>query len=408
MNKEWFKMNRPLSLIFSITILSLLFSCRKVNDDCNVSAYKNAPNCSWIQSHSGSGEESHGHFILACNDGGFLQIGETGSNPRIIVIKTNETGTLLWEKEFSEGSHNLGNSLIETDNEYVICGALNKNSCVIRLNKSNGSTIQSKTYENGGADAIENITKTPSGYAAVGYNYAQDENNTFYTQGNAFLMLLDDNLNQTSFVNLNNYMSQAYRIKKHMQSLLISGLTDGANDYALIKTDLSGNVIWDKTYGGNQDDHCFGMDLGIDGNVFLTGHTLSGTQNWDTYTMKIDSNGNSLWELKKGNPRGFDPKYIHDETWGIKATNDGGCIIVAGTGDEYGSYKRRCGKNGDNSNEWRVYLIKINASGSLEWEQTYGGAGADWAGEDIDLTSDGGAIVAVDDASLGFLKIAPF
>ena len=408
MNKEWFKMNRPLSLIFPITILSLLFSCRKVNDDCNVSAYKNAPNCSWIQSHSGSGEESHGHFILACNDGGFLQIGETGSNPRIIVIKTNETGTLLWEKEFSEGSHNLGNSLIETDNEYVICGALNKNSCVIRLNKSNGSTIQSKTYENGGADAIENITKTPSGYAAVGYNYAQDENNTFYTQGNAFLMLLDDNLNQTSFINLNNYMSQAYRIKKHMQSLLISGLTDGANDYALIKTDLSGNVIWNKTYGGNQDDHCFGMDLGIDGNVFLTGHTLSGTQNWDTYTMKIDSNGNSLWELKKGNPRGFDPKYIHDETWGIKATNDGGCIIVAGTGDEYGSYKRRCGKNGDNSNEWRVYLIKINASGSLEWEQTYGVAGADWAGEDIDLTSDGGAIVAVDDASLGFLKIAPF
>ena len=203
-------------------------------------------------------------------------------------------------------------------------------------------------------------------------------------------------------------MSQGYRIKKHMQSLLISGLTDGASDYALVKTDFNGNIIWNKTYGGNQDDHCFGMDLGSNGNVFLTGHTLSGTENWDTYTIKIDSNGNSIWELKKGNPRGFDPKYIHDETWGIKATNDGGCIIVAGTGDEYGAYKRRCGNNGDNSNEWRVYLIKINASGSLEWEKTYGGPGVDWAGEDIDLTSDGGAIVAVDDATLGFLKIDPF
>lgn len=401
-------MNKTLILIFGVSVLFLFFSCRKVNDDCNVLAYENAPNCSWIKSHSGSGEEAHGHFILTCNDGGFLQIGETGSNPKIIVVKTNESGNLLWKKEFSEGSHNLGNSLIETVNEYVICGALNKNSCIIRLNKSDGSTIQSKTYENGGADAIENITKTPNGYAAVGYNYAEDENNTFYTQGNAFLMLLDDNLNQTSFIDLNNYMSQAYRIKKQSQSLIISGLTDGANDYALVKTDFNGNIIWNKTYGGSQDDHCFGMDLGLNGNVFLTGHTLSGTQNWDTYTMKIDSNGNSLWELKKGNPRGFDPKYIHDETWGIKATNDGGCIIVAGTGDEYGSYKRRCGKNGDNSNEWRVYLIKINASGSLEWEKTYGQAGADWAGEDIDLTSDGGAIVAVDDASLGFLKIAPF
>tara|TARA_B100001758_G_scaffold164626_1_gene142108 strand:- start:1579 stop:2784 length:1206 start_codon:yes stop_codon:yes gene_type:complete len=401
-------MKKTLDLVFAITVLSLFFSCRKVNDDCNVSAYENAPNYSWIQSHSGSGEEAHGHFILTCNDGGFLQIGETGSNPKIIVVKTNESGNLLWKKEFSEGSHNLGNSIIETDNEYVICGSLNKNSCIIKLNKLDGSTIQSKTYENGGADAIENITEFPGGYAAVGYNYAEDENNTFYTQGNAFLMLLDENLNQTSFINLNNYMSQAYRIKKHMQSLLISGLTDGASDYALVKTDFNGNIIWNKTYGGNQDDHCFGMDLGSNGNVFLTGHTLSGTENWDTYTIKIDSNGNSIWELKKGNPRGFDPKYIHDETWGIKATNDGGCIIVAGTGDEYGSYKRRCGKNGDNSNEWRVYLIKINASGSLEWEKTYGGPGVDWAGEDIDLTSDGGAIVAVDDATLGFLKIDPF
>ena len=81
------------------------FSCKKVNDDCNVSAYENAPSCSWIKSHGGSGEEAHGHFILTCNDGGFLQIGETGNNPKIIVVKTNESGNLIWKKEFSEGSH---------------------------------------------------------------------------------------------------------------------------------------------------------------------------------------------------------------------------------------------------------------------------------------------------------------
>ena len=42
-------------------------------------------------------------------------------------------------------------------------------------------------------------------------------------------------------------------------------------------------------------------------------------------------------------------------------------------------------------------------------EKTYGDAeGGDWAGEDIALTPDGGAMVAVDNGSFGFLKIAPY
>jgi hypothetical protein len=53
--------------------------------------------------------------------------------------------------------------------------------------------------------------------------------------------------------------------------------------------------------------------------------------------------------------------------------------------------------------------LKYGASGLLEWQKTYsGGSEIDWAGEDIDLTSDGGAIVAVDDGQMGFLKIEPF
>jgi hypothetical protein len=151
------------------------------------------------------------------------------------------------------------------------------------------------------------------------------------------------------------------------------------------------------------------MDITNDGSIFLTGHTLSGTENWDTYTTKIDTAGTLIWEARAGNPRGFKPAYIHDEAWGVKSTLDGGCIIVAGTGDEYGRYSRRCGSNGDNSNTWHIYLIKYNASGSLEWQKTYGSEiGIDWAGEAIDLTSDGGAIVALDNGQFGFVKIEDF
>ena len=172
--------------------------------------------------------------------------------------------------------------------------------------------------------------------------------------------------------------------------------------------DLDGNVIWDQSYGGNSDDHCFGMDVNDNGEIFLVGHTLSGTENWDTYTIKIDFDGEILWERVIGNPRGFNPEYIHDEAWGVRATDDGGCVTIAGTGDEYDEYSECIGD--ECSDIWRAYLIKFNEEGHVEWESIFSPLQIseddyDWAGEDIDLTDDGGAIIAVDNGQFGFLRI---
>lgn len=397
----------------SILVISLLFlGCRKVNDDCNINDYPNAPGIEWNTEVDGSGEESHGHYILSCSDGGFLQIGETGFIPnsaKILVVKTDENGNLIWKKEFGNGGNNLGNSAIETSDGYIVCGAVNENSTIIKLNKSDGSLLFQETANNGGNDAYEDLVITSAGIVAVGYVNAEDNANTFYTEGEGYITFLNSNGVKQNGININQYLAQAYRIGSLNNEFYISGLTENASDYGLIKTDSIGNVIWNKKYGGPLADHCFGMDMGDDGSIFLTGHTLSGTENWDTYTMKIDTSGNQIWETKVGNPRGFKPKFIHDEAWGIKSTSDGGCIIVAGTGDEYGIYKRRCGNNGDNSNTWHIYLVKFDASGNIDWQKTYGGEkGVDWAGEAIDLTSDGGAIVALDNGKFGFVKIEPF
>tara|TARA_Y100000385_G_scaffold48940_1_gene45435 strand:+ start:4241 stop:5467 length:1227 start_codon:yes stop_codon:yes gene_type:complete len=404
----WLRISWILFIFFSLFI----FSCSKDTDNCQIDTYENAPRIEWFNSYSGSEEESHGHFILSCLDGGFLQIGETGFIPnsaRIIVVKTDSQGDLEWKKEFAEGNHNLGNSAIETANGFLIAGGLNQNSAIIKLDKNNGNTLYKRIYNNGGSNAIEHIAMTANGILAVGYNNAQDELNTFFTEGQGYMMFLDSSGNKLSSININNYMAHAYRVIPYNNHFYISGLTEDANDFAIMKIDISGNILWNRDFGGLNSDHCFGLDINQNGAIFLTGHTLSGTANWDTYTMKIDTNGNQLWEQKKGNPRGFSPDFIHDEAWGIKATNDGGCIVVAGTGDEYQSYNATCMENSDNSNIWHVYLLKYGASGLLEWQKTYsGGSEIDWAGEDIDLTSDGGAIVAVDDGQMGFLKIEPF
>ena len=53
------------------------------------------------EDHRRTQEESHGHFILATSDGGYLQIGETGFIPdgaKIMVAKLDSTGNYAWKK----------------------------------------------------------------------------------------------------------------------------------------------------------------------------------------------------------------------------------------------------------------------------------------------------------------------
>ena len=370
------------------------------------------PDIDWIKSVEGSMEEAHAHFIYTTSDNGYIQVGETGflsdNTAKILVVKTDINGDLVWKKEFGEQGHNLGNSILEIGDGYIISGSINKNSTILKLDKSNGNVIWQNTIDNGGTNALEQVVETPNGLVGVGYIKAEDENNTFYTEGQGYITFFDLKGNKISGKLLNDQMSHAYRVLLLNDNLIVSGLTAGAEDYSLMKISLNGDVDWIKTYGGIDMDHCFAMDIGEGNSIFLSGHTLSGTQNWDTYTMKIDLNGNKIWENKRGNPRGCNPQFIHDEVWDLKATPDGGCIIVAGTGDEY-TYSESCEGSIDKSDTWHVYLIKFNSEGDIEWDKTYyDSVGADWAGEAIDLTSDGGAIIAVDNSLFGFLKIAPF
>ena len=373
---------------------------------------KVAPAKEWFTAYNGdSSEESHGHYIMTCEDGGFLQVGESGFIPdgaKLMVVKTDSSGSEVWKKEFGTTGHNLGNSCLEVSDGYLIAGALNQDSVLLKLNKMTGATIFSETVNNGGSDAFEHLALTSTGILAVGYVNAEDGENTFFTEGQGYLTFLNNSGVKTSGQSLNSYMAHAYRIKPHGNDYIVAGLTDEALDYAVIKMTATGTVLWNKTFGGSDGDHCFGMDVGDEGSIFLTGHTLSGTANWDTYTMKLDGSGTKVWEVKRGQPRGFDPNWIHDETWGVRATCDGGCIISAGSGDEY-PYSDCDEETGLCSDQWVAYVIKFDADGNVDWEAAYASEiGYDWAGEDVDLTPDGGAIIAVDNGHFGFLKLAPF
>merc|ERR1711963_966650 len=90
---------------------------------------------------------------------------------------------------------------------------------------------------------------------------------------------------------------------------------------ALVKLTDSLDVEWSKMYSmAGGDSQVFDMFVDNDGNYLLGGHTTVGTGvvNWDYLAIKVDKDTKDvIWRKTFGQPRGFDPRYIHDEMYGV-------------------------------------------------------------------------------------------
>jgi uncharacterized delta-60 repeat protein len=164
---------------------------------------------------------------------------------------------------------------------------------------------------------------------------------------------------------------------------IVAGYTEsfggGDYDYWVLKLNASGNVSWQKTYGGPSDDFAYSIQQTSDGGFIVAG------EHWgyasDFCVLKLDANGNVTWQKTYGTG------YSLSSAYSIQQTSDGGFIIAGtthtGTGD------------------WDYWVLKLNASGNVIWEKTYGGSYLDKA-YSIQQTSDGGFIVAGGSRAYGF------
>jgi len=144
----------------------------------------------------------------------------------------------------------------------------------------------------------------------------------------------------------------------------------GSYDFWLVKTDASGNMQWNQTYGGAEDDVEKSAILTSDGGYALAGFTGSfGAGDFDFWLVKIDVSGKMEWNKTYGGAG-------DDEAYALVQTNDGG-YALAGWTDSVGA------------GSWDAWLVKTDASGNMQWNKTYGGIGDDGA-LSMAYTSDGG------------------
>jgi hypothetical protein len=153
------------------------------------------------------------------------------------------------------------------------------------------------------------------------------------------------------------------------------------HDVWLIKTGSSGDLSWNQTFGRSYNDYGHSVQQTSDGGYIIVGDTWSyGVGRREVWLIKTDSVGNEIWNKTFGGSN-------DDSAYSVQQTSDGG-YIVTGSTESYGA-----GRDD-------VWLIKTDSSGNEEWNKTFGGSHSDY-GRSVQQTSDGGYIVAGSTSSYG-------
>ena len=196
-------------------------------------------------------------------------------------------------------------------------------------------------------------------------------------------------------------------------------------ELCLSKTDLNGQLLWSKTFGGQFHDFAYDVKQCSDGGFILTGSTPSfGAGSEDIYLIKTDSVGNLSWSKTYGNAFSDVPK-------SVEQTNDGGFVIagygvpngitrhnvcvlktdaigdtlwtkfleIGGQFEAYAIHETSdsgyilTGRDhGGGLPSFNILVIKIDSIGNPQWSRLFGGSGDEF-GHSVQETFDGGYLV---------------
>lgn len=307
-----------------------------------------APSIEWKKCYGGSFTED-GYCIAATQDGGYVMAGKASSSNGDVsgmngyydlwVLKVSSNGTIQWQNCLGGDGEESARSIQQTsDGGYIVAGHAQSNNgdvsghhggyydaWIVKLNST--GTLEWQKCLGGSADDIAYSIKqtTEGGYIMAGYTKSTDGNVT----GN-----------------------------------------HGWTDVWVVKLSSSGNLEWQKCYGGSEADQGWSVCLSPEGGYAVMGYTASNDSmvvghhgNFDAWVLKINNLGELEWQKCIGGNQ-------MDFPFTIIPAAEGGYMVCGETGSNDGDVS---GNHGGTD----AWLVKISGAGQIEWQKCYGGSNVD-------------------------------
>jgi uncharacterized repeat protein (TIGR02543 family) len=294
----------------------------------------------WQKTYGGTANDT-AYSIKETNDGGYIVAGETLSSGAgdydVWILKLSQTGTIEWQKTYGESNEDYALSIEQTsDGGYITAGVTSsfgtgaENAWVLKLS-AEGDIEWQKAYGGSNSDYARFITQTnDGGYIICGETFS---------------------------------------------------FGDGSDDGWILKLSASGDIEWQRIYGGSAQDWFLTVQQTSDGGYIVCGGSSSfGAGSKDGWILKLLSTGEIEWQKTYG---GSNDDFI----WSIQQTEEGG-YVAGGQTLSFGAGQED------------AWALKLSSAGNIEWQWTYGENLSDTA-QSIQETSDGGYILGAYTLSFG-------
>ena len=295
----------------------------------------------------GGSDVEQGNAVVETTDGSFVIGGTSRSADGNLpgnagasdwwLSKIDASGNVQWSNHFGGSQQDELSDLIQTpDDGYLAVGKTgsadgdvggnygNTDGWVVRTD-AQGNLIWEKHLGSSGMDEINHIEALPNGnYLLAGSAGAADND-----------------------------------VATHF----------GETDFWVIEMTLAGEIIWENSYGGSLAERAYAATATIDGKLAIIGTTQStdglvtnNLGNQDIWLIKIDEEGNLLWETTYGGAG-------EDAAYDLVENHNGQLIFVGSTTSDIFPSTHLGGGDG------LIYLT--DAVGQVVWKQNIGGSDLD-------------------------------
>ena len=325
-----------------------------------------APSVQWNQTFGG-GYGDGAWCLQETDDGGFILAGNTasrGEGSDLFLVKADESGNCSWSRAYGGSGEDVGYFVQQTDDGgYVVVGSSNSYAMgeellwLVKVDE-NGSLIWDRTFggfvssAGDGGWSVEQTTD--GGYITAGYTQSSGA-------GRKDLWLIKTDamggmIWEKSYGGPEDDVGMSV-LQSGDGGYVVAGRTasfgeGGGDDIWLLKTDSLGEEMWNQTYGGRRDDAGFQVVEEEDGYA-LVGRTESGEEDRRILLIRVDPEGEILWENS----------YLGGSVASLQPTYDGGYIMA--------------GRIDSNEGKKDALLIKADSEGVEQWSIRLGGRGDD-------------------------------